>query len=58
MSWYWLNVPLMVVFSLATAGIPMWLVLRHPDGRADATPQSAPVLVATTAQVGRVLVRS
>jgi hypothetical protein len=30
-SWFWLNVPLMAVFFLATAGIPVWLVLRRPD---------------------------
>jgi hypothetical protein len=30
-SWFWLNVPLMAVFFLATAGIPLWLVLRRPD---------------------------
>jgi hypothetical protein len=29
-SWFWLNVPLMAVFFLATAGIPLWLVLRLP----------------------------
>ncbi len=29
-SWLWLNVPLMAVFFLATAGIPLWLVLRRP----------------------------
>jgi hypothetical protein len=31
MSWFWLNVPLMALFFLATAGIPLWLVLRHPE---------------------------
>ena len=30
-SWFWLNVPLMAVFFLATAGIPLWLVLKRPD---------------------------
>jgi hypothetical protein len=30
-SWFWLNVPLMAVFFLAWSGIPLWLVLRHPD---------------------------
>jgi hypothetical protein len=56
MSWFWLNVPLMIVFFLATAGIPLWLVLRHPDRTAsprptlllDATPQSVPVMVPVT----------
>jgi len=30
-SWFWLNVPLMVLVFLAVSGIPLWLVLRHPD---------------------------
>jgi hypothetical protein len=31
MNWFWANVPLMVVFFAAMAGIPLWLSLRHPD---------------------------
>ena len=27
----WLNVPLMLLAFALCAGIPMWLVLRHPD---------------------------
>ncbi len=66
MSWFWLNVPLMSVFFLATAGIPMWMVLRHPDNRParmsrstrmDATPQSVPVIVVQPAASERELVR-
>jgi hypothetical protein len=30
-NWLWLNIPLMAVFFLAAAGIPLWLVLRRPD---------------------------
>jgi hypothetical protein len=30
-NWIWLNIPLMVVFFVAVAGIPLWLVLRRPD---------------------------
>jgi hypothetical protein len=30
-NWLWLNIPLMAVFFLAVAGIPLWLVLRRPD---------------------------
>jgi hypothetical protein len=30
-SWLWLNIPLMAVFFIAVAGIPLWLVLRRPD---------------------------
>jgi hypothetical protein len=32
-SWFWLNIPLATVFFLAICGIPVWLVLRHPDTR-------------------------
>jgi hypothetical protein len=31
MSWFWMFLPLSAVFFVATAGIPMWLVLRRPD---------------------------
>lgn len=31
MNWFWLNIPLMAIFFLAITGIPLWLVLRHPD---------------------------
>ena len=31
MNWLWLNIPLMVLFAAAVAGIPLWLVLRRPD---------------------------
>jgi len=30
-SWLWLNIPLMVLFAGAVAGIPLWLVLTRPD---------------------------
>jgi hypothetical protein len=56
MSWFWLNIPLGAVFFLATAGIPLYMVLKYPDDRraeparlrakaraTDATPQSRPV---------------
>ena len=33
MAWFWLNVPLGVLFVLAIAGIPFWMVIRHPDSR-------------------------
>jgi hypothetical protein len=31
MSWFWMNVPAMVVFFAAITGIPLWLTLRRPD---------------------------
>ena len=59
MSWFWLNIPLAAAFFLATAGIPMWLVLRHPDTGAsrrpgpargrDATPQTRPDIIVPAA---------
>jgi hypothetical protein len=30
-NWFWLNIPLMVVFFLAIAGIPLWMTFRRPD---------------------------
>jgi hypothetical protein len=31
MTWLLMNVPLMVLIAALTAGIPVWLVLKHPD---------------------------
>jgi hypothetical protein len=31
MTWLLMTIPLMVVFVALWAGIPLWLVLRHPD---------------------------
>ena len=31
MTWLLMNIPLMVLFVALCAGIPLWLVLRHPD---------------------------
>ena len=39
-SWFWLNIPLAAAFFLAWSGIPLWLVLRHPDTGPDAGPGS------------------
>jgi len=33
MTWLFLNIPLMVLFVALWAGIPTWLVLKHPDRR-------------------------
>ena len=33
MSWVWLNIPMGVLIVLAIAGIPTWLVIKHPDAR-------------------------
>ncbi len=66
MSWFWLNVPLMSVFFLATAGIPLWMTFRHRETgpvrttrstRLDATPQSVPVIVVESPAADRELAR-
>jgi hypothetical protein len=31
MTWILLNIPLMVLFFALWAGIPLWLVRKHPD---------------------------
>jgi hypothetical protein len=31
MTWMLLDIPLMVLFFALMTGIPMWLVLKHPD---------------------------
>jgi hypothetical protein len=28
-NWFWMNVPLEVVFVAAWVGIPLWLIARH-----------------------------
>jgi hypothetical protein len=30
MFWLWVNMPLAAAFFAAWAGIPLWMVLRHP----------------------------
>jgi hypothetical protein len=42
MIWLLLNVPLMVLFFALCAGVPMWLVLKHPD--TGPTPAQAPAV--------------
>ena len=31
MSWFWLNVPAAAVIFSAMSGIPLYMVLRHPN---------------------------
>jgi hypothetical protein len=31
MLWFWLSIPLAAVFFGAWYGIPMWMILTHPD---------------------------
>jgi len=55
MSWFWLNIPFGAVFFLAMAGIPLWMVIRHPDYRpacAGATGQGARAQAGTVTVAG------
>ena len=29
----WANIPLAMLFLLAWTGIPLWMVIKHPDAR-------------------------
>jgi hypothetical protein len=31
MAWIWLNIGVCAPIFLAVAGIPLWMVIRHPD---------------------------
>jgi hypothetical protein len=31
MTWFWLNIPLAALFFVAVSGIPLWMVLKHPE---------------------------
>ena len=31
MNWFWMNIPAALVFLGLWTGIPMWLILKHPD---------------------------
>ncbi len=59
MNWLWLNIPLGSLIFLAVAGIPMWLVLKHPDtrkhipgARAAHQPDLVPVYAAANTRAG------
>jgi hypothetical protein len=30
-TWLWVDIPLCVLFFLAVSGIPLWMVIKHPD---------------------------
>jgi hypothetical protein len=36
MNWFWLNMPLAALIFAAVAGIPLWMVIKHPDTGPDA----------------------
>jgi hypothetical protein len=31
MQWFWMNIPLGAMIFAIWTGVPLWLVLRHPD---------------------------
>jgi hypothetical protein len=41
-NWFWMNIPLMVIFFAAVAGIPLWLVFKHPDTGPEGAQRMAP----------------
>ena len=46
-NWLWLNVPLATVIFGAVTGIPLWMVIKHPDTGPDAAamaPAARPML--------------
>jgi hypothetical protein len=59
MAWFWLNIPLCAVIFGAVCGIPMWLVIKHPDTAerpadgSDTAPQARPVAVAAPSTAAR-----
>jgi hypothetical protein len=32
-TWLWIDLPLCALFFLAVCGIPLWMVIKHPDTR-------------------------
>lgn len=52
MNWFWMNMPLAVVFIAAWAGIPLWMVIRHRNwGPEPASPYGNPELEAALVSV-------
>jgi hypothetical protein len=44
MAWFWLNIPLCTLIFAAVSGIPLWMVIKHPD----TAPQARLVALAAT----------
>ena len=42
MTWLLLNIPLAILFFALWVGVPLWLVLKHPD--TGPTPAAAPAV--------------
>jgi hypothetical protein len=59
MVWFWVNIPLCALIFGAVCGIPLWLVIKHPDTAAppadgsDTVPQARPVALAAPSTASR-----
>jgi hypothetical protein len=59
MTWFWLNIPLCALIFGAVCGIPVWLVIKHPDtappptGGGGTISQGRPFTLATPSRVAR-----
>lgn len=42
MSWIWLNIPLALVMVAFTVGLPLWVIVKHPEGGVDSRAQVTP----------------
>jgi hypothetical protein len=58
MHWFWMNVPLAAAFFAIWTGVPLWLVLKHPDIGTGAgvpdTPRQEQVAESTAPEAGDV----
>jgi hypothetical protein len=56
MHWFWMNIPLAAMIFAIWTGVPLWLVLRHPDrgpeSRGPDTPRQAQVAEPATSEAG------
>ena len=50
MNWFWMNIPAALVFLGLWSGIPMWLILRHPDRGPAQVPAPTPAQVPAQAR--------
>jgi hypothetical protein len=40
MTWFWLNMPLAAVIFALIVGVPLWMVIKHPDTGTDYAAQA------------------
>jgi hypothetical protein len=51
--WFWLNIPLASLFFGGVAGIPMWMVIKHPDTAPDFSAERRPAEADTRARAAQ-----